>query len=152
MTEVNAIATVDTTTGEVLAERPDQSATVFQPLYNTIDTTTRAGKVKTVNAYNNAGSLTELGDKVFTCVDAFTTTGIRRSRVQGAPDVECINAYLITDDGNSYFTQSSGIVNGLQMVLAVAPDLDRDDGGIKLRVTSKKLANGNTLKGLEIVE
>lgn len=152
MTETTAIATVDTATGEVLAERPDQTPTVFQPIYNTIDTTTRAGKVKTVNAYNNAGSLTELGDGVFTVTDAFTTTGVRRSRVQGAPDQECINAYLITDDGKSYFTQSTGIVNGLQMVLAVAPDLDRDAGGIKLRVTSKKLPNGNTLKGLEIVE
>lgn len=152
MTETNAIATVDTTIGEVLAERPDQSATVFQPIYNTIDTTTRAGKVKTVNAYNNAGSLTELGNEVFTLVDAFTTTGVRRSRIEGAPSQECINAYLVTDDGKSYFTQSVGIVNGLQMVLAVAPDLDKDAGGIKVRVTTKKLMNGNTLKGLEIVE
>ena len=146
----NAIVTVNAD-GEII-ERADQTPTVFEPIYNTIDTTTRAGKVKTVNAYNNAESLASIGDSVFCAVDAFTTTGVRRSRMEGVPDHECINAYILTADGKSYFTQSTGIVNGLQMVLAVAPDMDKDAGGIKLRVTSKNLANGNTIKGLEIVE
>lgn len=146
----NEIATVNTDTGEII-ERADQSGT-FDPIFNTIDTSTWDGKVLTVNSYNNAESLTELGDKVFRAVDVFTTTGVRRSRAQGVPDQPCINAYIVTDDGKCYFTQSNGIVRGLELVVTVAPDLNKAEGGINLRVTERKLANNNTLKGIEIVK
>lgn len=148
----NDTAIVNTTTGEIV-ERDDQIVSMndFQQLYNTIDTNTWDGKVRLINSYNNAESMTELGSDVFTAVDIFTTNGIRRSRVPGVDDQPCVNAYVITDDGKTYFTQSTGIVRGLELIVSVAPDLNKSEGGVKLRVTERKLSNGNTLKGVEIV-
>lgn len=114
---------------------------------NTLDIDSDEGKLKTIAAYNGAQSLTSKGDEVFNLEDVITIPGVRKSRNISQPNTPCTNTYLITTDGEAFFTQSDGIADSVGMIVAMYPDLNKPDG-LKVRVQETITANGNTLKRL----
>lgn len=116
---------------------------------NTLDLATVEGKKATVNALNNAVSLNDYNDTPLTIVDIITSPGVRKGR-NGQPDTPCQNTYLIDNEGRAYFTQSDGIARSANAILAMF-DVAEIHAGIPTKVSSAKLANGNTIKSLELL-
>lgn len=121
---------------------------------NTYDLTTYEGKIKTLQATNNAAPLNGHEGEVLEVVDIITMSGIRKGR-NGAPDTQCQNTYLVTkpdENGSStcYFTQSDGIARDVNMIVAMFPDVGKStvDGHLNLTVRIEQLGNGNTIKRL----
>lgn len=114
----------------------------------TLDITTIEGKKRVINARNTAKSLNSIGDKPLQVVGAYITEG-QRSRT--FPPKPCANVYLFTADGDAYFSQSDGIARSVYDIADMFPDFARNEGGLRLRVASTKLPNGNTLKALELM-
>lgn len=122
---------------------------------STIDSDSVEAKLEVVAAVNAATSLNtyveENGtDAVINVTNIFTMPGVRKSRVVGQPDMPCQNTYLITEDGECLMSQSDGIYRSAAMIVAMFPTLELVEGdkGMKMRVQTKKLANGNTIKSL----
>lgn len=122
---------------------------------STIDSDSVEAKLEVVAAVNAATSLNEYveengTDAVINVTNIFTMPGVRKSRVVGQPDTPCQNTYLITADGECLMSQSDGIYRSAAMIVAMFPTLELYDGdkGMKMRVQTKKLANGNTIKSL----
>lgn len=108
-----------------------------------------------VAAVNSAESLNDYvaehgADTIINVRRIFTMDGVRKGRGQGQQDVPCKNTYLVTEDGISFMTQSDGIYRSACAIVAAFPDLDLGDGtGVfPVRVQSKQLKNGNTIKSL----
>ena len=122
---------------------------------STIDSDSVEAKLEVVAAVNAATSLNEYveengTDAVINVTNIFTMPGVRKSRVVGQPDMPCQNTYLITADGECLMSQSDGIYRSAAMIVAMFPTLELSEGGkgMKMRVQTKKLANGNTIKSL----
>ena len=122
---------------------------------STIDSDSVETKLEIVAAVNAATSLNEYveengTDAVINVTNIFTMPGVRKSRVVGQPDMPCQNTYLITEDGECLMSQSDGIYRSAAMIVAMFPTLELTEGdkGMKMRVQTKKLANGNTIKSL----
>lgn len=116
---------------------------------NTLDLATVEGKKATVNALNNAVSLNDYNDTPLTIVDLITSPGVRKGR-NGQADTPCQNTYIIDNEGRAYFTQSDGIARSANAILAMF-DVAEIHAGIAMKVSSAKLANGNTIKSLELL-
>lgn len=116
---------------------------------NTLNLSTVEGKKATVNALNNAMSLNDYNDTPLTIVDIITSPGVRKGR-NGRPDTPCQNTYLIDVEGRAYFTQSDGIARSANAILAMF-DVAEIHSGIPMKVSTAKLANGNTIKSLELL-
>lgn len=116
---------------------------------NTLDLATVEGKKATVNALNNAVSLSDYNDTPLTIVNIITSPGVRKGR-NGQTDTPCQNTYLIDIEGRAYFTQSEGIARSANAILAMYK-VEEIHSGIPLKVSSAKLANGNTIKSLELL-
>lgn len=116
---------------------------------NTLDLATVEGKKATVNALNNAMSLNDYNDTPLNIVDIITSPGVRKGR-NGRDDTTCQNTYLIDVEGRAYFTQSDGIARSANAILAMF-DVAEIHSGIPMKVSSAKLANGNTIKSLELL-
>lgn len=116
---------------------------------NTLDLATIEGKKATVNALNNAVSLNDYNDTPITIVDIITCPGVRKGR-NGQLDTPCQNTYLIDNEGRAYFTQSDGIARSANAILATYK-VAEIHAGIAMKVSSTKLANGNTIKSLELL-
>ena len=99
----------------------------------------RSGMCSHLRALNDAESLAESVPENATLevVDFVVTPGVRRSRIQGQPDTECLNVYILTRDGRAFMTQSDGIARSVQQIMALYPESPRNLEG-----------NGNTLKTL----
>ena len=122
---------------------------------STIDSDSVEAKLEVVAAVNAATSLNEYveengTDAVINVTNIFTMPGVRKSRAVGQPDTPCQNTYLITADGECLMSQSDGIYRSAAMIVAMFPTLELSEGdkGMKMRVQTKKLANGNTIKSL----
>lgn len=116
---------------------------------NTLDLATVDGKKATVNALNNAVSLNDYNDTPLTICDIITSPGVRKGR-NGQADTPCQNTYLIDTDGRAYFTQSDGIARSANAILAMF-DVAEIHTGLPVKITSSKLANGNTIKAIELL-
>ena len=121
----------------------------------TIDSDSIEAKLEVVAAVNAATSLNDFieengTDTVIDVRNIFTMPGIRKSRDPRYPDTPCQNTYLITVDGECLMSQSDGIYRSAAMIVSMFPTLELTEGdkGVKMRVHSKKLANGNTVKSL----
>lgn len=121
----------------------------------TIDNDSVETKLEVVAAVNAATSLNDYiaengTDTVIDVRNIFTMPGIRKSRDPRYPDTPCQNTYLITADGECLMTQSDGIYRSAVMIVSMFPTLELTDGdkGMRMRVQTKKIANGNTVKSL----
>lgn len=121
----------------------------------TIDNDSVEAKLEVVAAVNAATSLNDFieengTDTVIDVRNIFTMPGIRKSRDPRYPDTPCQNTYLITADGECLMSQSDGIYRSAAMIVSMFPTLELTEGdkGMRMRVQSKKLANGNTVKSL----
>lgn len=119
---------------------------------NTLNLDSFEGKIGTLNAINAAASLKDCGDSVIDVCDCITMPGVRNGR-NGAPDTQCQNTYLIDVDGHAWFTQSDGIARSVSMIAMLFPDFGKStpDGCLHIRVIENKLANGNTIKSLDVI-
>lgn len=121
----------------------------------TIDNDSVEAKLEVVAAVNAATSLNDYveengTDSVIDVRNIFTMPGIRKSRDPRYPDTPCQNTYLITADGECLMSQSDGIYRSAAMIVSMFPTLELTEGdkGMRMRVQTKKLANGNTIKSL----
>lgn len=137
------------------------SAATFANVFTTANLANTAGKNSVLRALNDAESLAESvpDGSVLEVVDFVVTPGVRRSRMAGVPDAECLNVYIITKDGRAFMTQSDGIARSVQQIMALysvngVPESPRNlEGGcLRLMVKGRKLPNGNTLKTLVPVD
>lgn len=129
----------------------DQGFTVTdEQFYNTLALDTIEGKKATLNAVNNSDSLNDYMETPLEVVGIITTPGVRKSRQQGAPDVQCQNTYLVCADGKSYMSQSQGIARSANLLHAMFTP-EEIAAGLKLKCVNKSLKNGNTLKSLELL-
>lgn len=121
----------------------------------TFDPESVEDRLTLVAAVNSAESLNDYvavhgADATINVRRIFTMDGVRKGRGQGQQDVPCKNTYLVTDEGQSLMTQSDGIYRSACAIVAAFPDLDLGDGSgvFPVRVQSKQLKNGNTIKSL----
>lgn len=112
-----------------------------------------AGRKMAVNAVNNAQSLASFEGVSLKVANIMTKPGVRAS-YDNAPEQPCQNTYLITTDGEAYFSQSNGVARSINNILAVYPDFPRDtENGeyCEMVLKSQQLPNGRTIKMIEIV-
>ena len=130
--------------------------TIYEPQsITTIDNDSVEAKLEVVAAVNAATSLNDYikengTDTVIDVRNIFTMPGTRKSRDPRYPDTPCQNTYLITADGECLMSQSDGIYRSAVMIVSMFPTLELSEGdkGMKMRVQSKVIANGNTVKSL----
>lgn len=108
-------------------------------------------KKRLFSVINNATSLNDYLDEIPShtvhVVYLAFTKGIRKGR-NGAPDVECINSYLVTADGEALMSQSAGIAQSVQSLISTfGQEVD-----FELRVIEQHTKSGNTIKKLEFVK
>lgn len=110
----------------------------------TIDNSTFEGKRAIVNARNSALSLNGIGDTPITVIGAYTVPGVRSQNGQ-----KCVNVYLFTKDGKTYFSQSRGIYRSVLDIYDMFPDFNAPDGML-VTVKETPLGGGKSTKSLEI--
>ena len=121
---------------------------------NTFDLSTNEGKIATVNAINDSEPLNNYVGTVLKICNCITIPGIRKGR-NGQPDTECINTHLIDIDGKVYFSQSDGVARSIRSFAALWPDFGKGttiEGYLPMVCKESKLANGNSLKTMSIVD
>lgn len=104
------------------------------------------------NLVNNAIYLHDgLLDTPLKVKNVLLERGERTSRETGKK-VPCVNSYIVTTDGGTYFTQSSGIARGLATIYRLVPTF-RDENGEPLTIVirAREMNNGNVLKVVEWV-
>lgn len=118
---------------------------------NTLNLATFEGKINTLNAINNAQSLTDAHDTTIDVCDCITMPGVRKGR-GNTPDTECQNTYLLDTKGNAWFTQSDGIARSVKMIAMLFPDFGKNtpDGCLHVHVEENTLKNGNSIKSLVV--
>ena len=122
-----------------------------QGFVNTCDLTTRQGKLTVIKAVNNAQSLAGVPEgTVIDVCDIVTKPGVRKARDPRLPNTPCINTYLIDTEGNAYMSQSDGIAQSAEFIVANFPDMGKSEpeGCVPLYVKVTSLPNGNTVKAL----
>lgn len=119
----------------------------------TLDVTTIKGKMQLANALNGAVSMKDMTGTPLRVTDIVTTQGARARTGE-----ECVNTYLVCDDGNVYFSQSDGIARSVKVLVALFTDPETGrftnpvEQGVALMVKEQTLNNGNTLKSIVPVE
>lgn len=115
----------------------------------TVDLSTLDGKLELAKALNGAVSMKDKVNETLRVVNIVTTQGTRSRTGE-----ECVNSYLICEDGTVYFSQSDGIARALKVLIAIFTDpISKEftspvDMGVGLQVTETTLGNGNTLKSI----
>ena len=125
-------------------EQMDNTATGNNRCICTMDNSTFEGKRAIVNARNSALSLNALGSKPLALIGAYTAPGVRSQTGHS-----CMNVYLFTKDGNTYFSQSQGIYRSVLDIYDMFPDFNAPDG-IPVAVKEVPLGAGRSTKSLEI--
>lgn len=116
---------------------------------STISDATPQAKAVALNAKNDAVSLAEHVDEALHIVDVIMAPGIRKSRVAGVEDVECMNTYLIDNTGQAYVSQSDGVARSVASIVDVFPDCNKP-AGLIMQCKEKTIANGNTVKTVSV--
>ena len=126
----------------------DMNAVTVNYLVNTFGD--KPEDAKTVyNATSNAISLHEKVGEKLEVAGVIMERGARNDRRSGE-QVPCINSYIVTTDGNAYYSQSEGVARGLVKIVNLTGDFRTPDGGpISIVVNERKLDNGNILKVVE---
>lgn len=133
------IATVSN--NELVSAHTDSDFNIPTGYICTVDTTNNDGKITIANAISDAESLATLGDEHFILANVVTMPGVRTRTGE-----MCVNAYLITDEGKAYMSQSDGINRSVRQIVGL---FNGDFGdGIEVSVIEKQLKSGNTLKTL----
>lgn len=121
--------------------------------YSTLAVGTKEAKKVALNAMNDAKSLNEVTstdpDHVFSVIGAFCAPGVRRARRAGDQATPCTNTTLVCEDGTAYFTQSEGIRRCVDSY--VAAGIFEDGEPVRMKVVSKSVQGGNTIKNLVLV-
>lgn len=113
----------------------------------TVDNKTFEGKRAIVNARNSAKSLNSYGEgKRLDVIGAYTAPAVRPQT--GQP---CTNVYLFAADGVTYFSQSEGINRSILDIVDMFPDMNAENGGIPVVVSSTALGGGKSIKSLQII-
>lgn len=136
-----------TETNEQMNDTANETAQATVDNYRyicTMDNSTFEGKRAIVNARNSALSLNAIGDASLTVIGAYTAPGVRSQTGQ-----KCVNVYLFTDDGNTYFSQSQGIYRSVLDIYDMFPDFNVPSG-ITVSVKKTPLGGGRSTKSLEI--
>ena len=113
----------------------------------TLDITTIEGKMDLATALNGAVSMRDQINKPLSVVNVVTTQGARARTGE-----ECVNTYLICEDGTVYFSQSDGIARSVKVLVALFTDPTSNEfinpvsQGVGFMVKEQALQNGNTLK------
>lgn len=113
----------------------------------TLDITTIEGKMDLATALNGAVSMRDQIDKPLSVVNVVTTQGARARTGE-----ECVNTYLICEDGTVYFSQSDGIARSVKVLVALFTDpathefINPVSQGVGFMVKEQSLQNGNILK------
>lgn len=128
------------------SDQTNSASVQVAPAWSTISAETYQDKLKITTMLNAAESLNGHEGEEFDLKEVFFKPGIRRGR-NGNPDQPCTDTYLLTGDGVVYFTKSEGISRSVRNILMVIPDLNSPDG-VRVRVDSIRLGNGNTYKQL----
>lgn len=109
----------------------------------TVDLNTDEGALSAANALGAAESLSNSGLTEFVITDVITKPGHR-----AITDEECTDVILILDDGSCLFTQSAGIYNSVQFMVA-SFGIERIHRGVRVQVVETKTRGGNSLKQLK---
>lgn len=117
--------------------------------YSSIKTTDTATRKLVVNAMNNAGSLSDHEGETLNVIGVFTKPGIRRARDKNGVDMPCTNTTLVCEDGTAYFSQSEGVRNAVDNLMAAG--LFDEGEVVPMKLVSSKLPNGNTRKTLVLI-
>lgn len=113
----------------------------------TLDITTIEGKMALATALNGAVSMRDMVDETLRVTNIVTTQGSRARTGE-----ECVNTYLICEDGTVYFSQSDGIARSVKVLVALFTDQNTNtfinpvSQGVGFMVKEQELNNGNTLK------
>ena len=113
----------------------------------TLDITTIEGKMDLATALNGAVSMRDKIEEPLRVVNIVTTQGSRARTGE-----ECVNTYLICEDGTVYFSQSDGIARSVKVLVALFTDPTSNEfinpvsQGVGFMVKEQVLQNGNTLK------
>lgn len=111
----------------------------------TIDTTTDEGAINAANALGSAESLSNFGSDEFVIKDIITKPGVR-----AITDEPCTDVIIVLEDGTCLFSQSVGILNSVQMLIA-SLGLEKLHRGVRVKLVEIKTRGGNTLKQLRIL-
>lgn len=113
----------------------------------TLDITTIDGKMALATALNGAVSMRDMIGETLHVTNIVTTQGSRARTGE-----ECVNTYLICEDGTVYFSQSDGIARSVKVLVALFTDQNTNEfispvsQGVGFMVKEQTLQNGNTLK------
>ena len=133
---------------ELATVRDENPNAVFNTLATKDDL---QSKIKAANALNAAESLSEFEGVVIKMTDCILAPGVRKSRNVNIPDASCTNTYIIDVDGKSYFSQSNGVARSIKSFAAIFNgEFDLGNGYLPVVMVSQQLANGNTLKTMQI--
>ena len=111
----------------------------------TIDTTTDEGAINAANALGSAESLSNFGSDEFVIKDIITKPGVR-----AITDEPCTDVIIVLEDGTCLFSQSVGILNSVQMLIA-SLGLEKLHRGVRVKLVEIKTRGGNTMKQLRIL-
>lgn len=136
MSDTTTLATVNNTTIDF---------NVPEGFICTVDTTTDEGAINAANALGAAESLSNYQSDEFTIVDIITKPGNRA--VSNEP---CTDVILVLDNGTCLFSQSVGILNSVQFMVA-ACGLEKLHRGVRVKLAEITTRGGNTLKQLKIL-
>lgn len=110
-------------------------------LIMTVNTDSVEGKLAVANAISAAAPLKDM-DEEFKIADIIQTQGKRAQS-----DEPCINTYIITTDGEAFFSQSEGVARSAALIAGL---FEGDFGeGVPCRTCEQKLDNGRTLRTLK---
>lgn len=113
----------------------------------TLDITTIEGKMALATALNGAVSMRDKINEPLRVVNIVTTQGARARTGE-----ECVNTYLVCEDGTVYFSQSDGVARSVKVLVALFTDpttnefMNPVEQGVGFMVKEQALQNGNTLK------
>lgn len=119
----------------------------------TVDASTDEGKIDIANALNDALSLADHEGVVINCVDCIIMPGERRNYADNSK-VPCEDVYLIDNEGQAYFSQSSGVAKSAHFLVSLYPDFgkSRECGYLPIVLTSRDLPDGRTIKKLKTIK
>ena len=119
----------------------------------TLDISTIQGKMQLATALNGAETMRDKTGVPLRVTDIVTTQGTRSRTGE-----ECVNTYLICDDGKVYFSQSDGIARSVKVLVALFTDpqtqrfMNPVEQGVGFMIKEQTLQNDNTLKTIVPVE
>ena len=117
--------------------------------YSTIANDSVDSGLKLAAMLNAAVSLNGHENQEFVLVDVLFKPGVRKGR-NGMPDMECTDVYMLTYDGEVFFSQSMGVARSVRNLLAMVPSLNKPEG-VRVRLETSTTQNGNTIKYLNPV-